>query len=72
VHDRVEATADQPARHALARATAKTTPASRLGKLDLFSTRERLTPLSLAAIVERYLRVGAPAPTSLEVEVLVD
>ena len=39
---------------------------------DLFSTRERLTPLSLAAIVERYLRAGAPAPTALEVEVLVD
>lgn len=39
---------------------------------ELFSARERLTPLSLAEIVERYLRVGAPAPTALEVEVLVD
>jgi 8-oxo-dGTP pyrophosphatase MutT (NUDIX family) len=39
---------------------------------ELFSAREPLTPLSLAEIVERYVRVGAPPAASLEVEVLVD
>ena len=38
---------------------------------DLFSARERLTPLSLATIVDRYLRDGAPAGP-LDIEVLVD
>ena len=38
---------------------------------ELFSTRERLTPLSLADIVARYLREGAPTEP-IEVEVLVD
>ena len=38
---------------------------------ELSSTRERLTPLSLADIVARYLREGAPTEP-IEVEVLVD
>jgi 8-oxo-dGTP pyrophosphatase MutT (NUDIX family) len=38
---------------------------------DLFSARERLTPLSLASIVDRYLTDGAPTGP-LELEVLVD
>lgn len=38
---------------------------------DLFSARERLTPLSLASIVASYLRNGAPTEP-LSIEVLVD
>jgi 8-oxo-dGTP pyrophosphatase MutT (NUDIX family) len=38
---------------------------------ELSSTRDRLTPLSLAEIVTSYIRNGAPKGT-LEVEVLVD
>ncbi len=38
---------------------------------DLSSARERLTPLSLAGILERYLRDGAPAVLPDE-EVLID
>ena len=38
---------------------------------DLGRTDERLTPLSLAAIVKGYLERGAPT-TTLELEVLVD
>jgi hypothetical protein len=38
---------------------------------ELSSTREDLTPRSLAAIVARYVRDGAPREP-LEVEVLVD
>ena len=38
---------------------------------DLSSAEERLTPLSLAGILERYLRDGAPAEIPDE-EVLID
>ena len=38
---------------------------------DLHAAQERLTPLSLAYIVERYLRDGAPVGP-LDTEVLVD
>jgi 8-oxo-dGTP pyrophosphatase MutT (NUDIX family) len=38
---------------------------------ELFSARERLTPLSLAHIVARYLSEGAPTEP-IELEVLVD
>jgi 8-oxo-dGTP pyrophosphatase MutT (NUDIX family) len=38
---------------------------------ELVTARERLTPLSLAGIVARYLRDGAPSGP-LELEVLVD
>jgi hypothetical protein len=38
---------------------------------DLFSARERLTPLSLADIMARYLSEGPPREP-LAVEVLVD
>jgi len=38
---------------------------------ELANTRERLTPLSLAQIVERYLAHGAPQHP-LELEVIVD
>ncbi len=38
---------------------------------ELSGAEERLTPLSLAAILERYLRDGAPAEIPDE-EVLID
>lgn len=38
---------------------------------ELSATQERLTPLSLATIVENYIRQGAPDPLPAE-EVLVD